>query len=1063
MKKWIMLLYSISLVLANNDINKKYSCNLFKSALNSFQTINIKAQNPKVCGNPGVSANTYNDPNNYLQCSLSENECSNLQNCVKENPPKNRYSANFFDNDKNKNPFNDNTTDYELKDTNYTDYSFNNDNINIKFNPQYEYEDENKKYMVLGSYTFSGNKDTLTFEPGDYYFEQLTFNGNNINITLPDGGPVRIFIKNDLTFNKNNIFINKDGDSDNLFIYVGGNFNLGSSGGGEGPKINGYFYIKGDANLRADSNNFVLKGALTSEGNINVNGNGEFDYIESKKLGYGKCNLCYALNDGGTLIGFADFINAQFNFPRTMAIINNSGESLKDTNVSQIEDTSGFSGNMACYSVVDENNKNINKKITVKVNGIGVGYLNRVTKKYCVIDKGDTNTTAEFGDYESGGFEHYLAIKTEGFSNQFLGNEDVKYFATYYDEEGRLYKDVQLDYCNIPSSPKHNYSTGPFDAWDTFRTVFDRNISTKIVNKDFYLKLGVFKKNRKDVSKSIADCEYRLYDMNNDTNITDWKYVKFNAYSGASFPIVKFNIDKAYKNVRVNFKFCQQKDPQGNIQIVPLSVCREHQNSNVEYNISTYSSDEFAIRPDKFEIKVDTTSPIKAGDKFNIDFSALGYDGSYAKDYNETVGKTFEVNVSENKTGCIIGTFDKDIKADWQFADGDKIINTSYSEVGDINISIKELPQCDEKFAAVDCDDRDIPEFWNKEQDLPIKENNVTLRFIPAYFNVNSNLINYENTYFTYLSKDLNMSAMLDLNITVENENNKTTLNYDRNCYANDVNISIAKILTPFPNTLKHVLYIYNVNDKNSSEYNVSIDDNISVNSFSKDYFTKGFASLKIYINFDRSSSKPENAFYLKIDKIDVKDTDVNKSLSNCFGEANYVYGRIYPVSASSIGREVNTSFIYDYWNYNKGWVVNKVHTLELGKVYFDKSYVNNTLLTDSDINYTAKDISSGIQKVTFKTNHHFLPYGVKLHLSISSWLWYHPLAKDYKDPSSDNLDCLTHPCLRINFLNDSKGWGGIDTNNIEIKKEFNESKRTMEINVSKINIDKKEYRKIDW
>ena len=90
------------------------------------------------------------------------------------------------------------------------------------------------------------------------------------------------------------------------------------------------------------------------------------------------------------------------------------------------------------------------------------------------------------------------------------------------------------------------------------------------------------------------------------------------------------------------------------------------------------------------------------------------------------------------------------------------------------------------------------------------------------------------------------------------------------------------------------------------------------------------------------------------------------------------------------------------------------------------------------------------------------MPYSSKIHLSIPEWLWYHPLAKKYKAPSSSNLDCLTHPCMKVDFLKNSLGRGGVQAINNE---RFSEENRTSEMNVSRkdVNVSKSQVKKINW
>jgi len=166
-------------------------------------------------------------------------------------------------------------------------------------------------------------------------------------------------------------------------------------------------------------------------------------------------------------------------------------------------------------------------------------------------------------------------------------------------------------------------------------------------------------------------------------------------------------------------------------------------------------------------------------------------------------------------------------------------------------------------------------------------------------------------------------------------------------------------------------------------------------------------------------------------------------------------YGRIKVSNKTEYNNEINNTFEYQYWTQN-GWEINKEH---INSTFGD---FNHTL--NPDIHpYTVVDavtLNNGKEDVKFITTHS-LPYSKKIHLQIDEWLWYHPLAKDYKDPSKDNLDCLTHPCFTLNFLKEGIGWGGVSVNN---NSKFNVTNRTIEINSSK-NLDatKQEVKKLNW
>ena len=162
------------------------------------------------------------------------------------------------------------------------------------------------------------------------------------------------------------------------------------------------------------------------------------------------------------------------------------------------------------------------------------------------------------------------------------------------------------------------------------------------------------------------------------------------------------------------------------------------------------SRDNFAIRPYKFEI-VPITSPIKAGDEFNLTIKAVGYLGNPVEDYNETIVlkslSSPDLNYIDSNTskGCITGILNgKNLK----FKNGIANLSLNYSEVGDLNVSIKEIKGTE--FAQVDEKD-------HNNSDLFIKPSSTILKFIPYDFKIMTYFKNFNNGKFTYLSNDLNM------------------------------------------------------------------------------------------------------------------------------------------------------------------------------------------------------------------------------------------------------------------------------------------------------------------
>ena len=610
----------------------------------------------------------------------------------------------------------------------------------------------------------------------------------------------------------------------------------------------------------------------------------------------------------------------------------------------------------------------------------------------------------------------------------------------------------------------------PFHAWDIGHA-YDRIIQTKIAGKEFTL-----------ITDIGANADYRLYDRDNDKNLTPWKRFDpksdtyLNKAEGTFY--IKFNVDKARKNVSVQFRFCQSKDAPG--IPVPLKNCENNSggsgsggvstsygstggsgnvtNSGVsgswstttsyggvsvggsagteyEYNISTYS-DNFAIRPEKFKFTI-IPLKIKAGEDFNVTIEALDYNGDPTIDYNETISlnKSPEINLSITKNGCKNGNL-KIVDGE-KFKNGKAVLTLSYDNVGDFNASIKEV--LGNEFAKVD--EKDTPD---KKRFISSDDANLTI--IPHHFSFSSEFYNYKNKSFTYMANDLNMSSVLEINITAKTKDDKTATNYNSKCYAKnfDLEISHSKIKNDY------IYYRLTTDEKNSTK-----DENITLTNLSKDYFStdhNGTAHLEIYITLSKDYKIPLSEENFTLNNVKVVDADGAEGIGDINKSSLFRYGRIDIKDVSTYGNEANTSFVYEYWTDSEGWKVNKLHTSLYGEV-------NNSKSIKPGVKVNLDKIKNGIENVNIKTEH-ALPYTTKIHLAIPEYLWYHPLAKNYEDPSKDNLDCLTHPCLRVSFNTSSRGWGGIGIHS----NTYSESNRTVEINVtSDTQVNKSQVRKFNW
>ena len=742
-------------------------------------------------------------------------------------------------------------------------------------------------------------------------------------------------------------------------------------------------------------------------------------------------------------------MNMQFNFPRTIGIVNDSEENLSNVVVSQVEDMSGFSGMSACFDVVDQDGNSANKDLTIDYNGFGW-----VSNKCVIGGLGDTNVTADIGNYENGGYDKYLAIKTTGISGQFMGSDELSYYAHYTDKSGREYN-VQLDYCNISESLLNKVIIGKFDAWDTDHNINDRNITTKIVNKEFNLTLASLDENDNLSKKQNINVKYSLIDMAYSKILIPWR--DFNASQNEEIN-VSFDVNKAVKDVRVVFNVCSDYNGT-DYTLYPYEKCSDQcilndkQTNNNPCWRYFYSSDNFAIRPNKF--KLQNIDLIKAGE-FNLIVKALDYRDNSASNYNEMLtvegsSPTLEYNDTKASKGCNRG--DLNIVANANFVNGIANVTLKYDEVSELNLTLKEVNGSE--FAKVDADDTPV----NKRF---VTEDSKIYTFIPHHFAIkNIKFLNGAKN-FTYIANNLNMSGHLTFKITAQADDNNPTNNYTNKCYAKNIDINISHTVPKVDLGNSKLIY----KEINSSKYEKDKDKLIAITSLTKSKFdSNGTAYVNIFINFEKIYSKPVEEFDFNITEINVSDVNNTFGSSDILNDKqiNFRYGRIKVHNISGYSSELNTTFEYQYWDKNNGWELNKEHNETIfGDVNLSKSiYPKNDVIMISILQQSNKNILEGKENIKFNTTH-VLPYSSKIHLSIPEWLWYHPLAKKYKAPSSSNLDCLTHPCMKVDFLKNSLGWGGVQAINNE---RFSEENRTSEMNVSRkdVNVSKSQVKKINW
>ena len=515
----------------------------------------------------------------------------------------------------------------------------------------------------------------------------------------------------------------------------------------------------------------------------------------------------------------------------------------------------------------------------------------------------------------------------------------------------------------------------------------DNNITTKIVNKNFNLKLYTDTPFSGTVCSAIID--------NNGNNISNW--IK-NSFSNQTEKTNTYKATKANKDSRIKIEWLKNTDAS-----CPLVNETNH----------TVSSDNFAIRPKNFEIEF-SSSKIYAGGDFIITFKVLDENGNETKNYNET--NSFEVNVTENKAGCKTGILEINVN----FLNGKSESVAKYSEIGDINISIRDL-----NFANVDIDDTSL-------NDRVITPYTITIKSYPYDSNITSI---FSNNSIIYIDKNLSRYAKLNTIIQMVNKQGDILENFDSNCYADDVNLTFSVN----DNIVDSFIGMYNINgiDENDSQFQ-KWDSNFEIDS---NLFNKGEANLTIKFNIYKNKSYPVSIVDLNFTKVTLdylkapihKEKSLNKNLS--FYYLRVVADDITTTETNSLGKvyilvyDRNRNHFSDekllYWfldtNYNEDDV--KILGYTSGFKYDEN--VTNLQVSLDKITYDYNLSVENLGNITFGVIHYKTP----------TYLWYSRY-KEYND--SLNSHCLTHYCSEYiykskNIMTKSIGSGKFQGSEVNI------------------------------
>lgn len=787
----------------------QYSCGIFDSVLTSYDSITSNGNHDQACYTANISY-PEGKLTGDIQCNPSG--CGGGQSCQRVDPPKNRMDYNILDTTVT----GSSTAATKLTDLYYGDLSYGN-NKTISFEPSQTYSDDLTPVMILGDVTVQ--KDTLKFQPGDYYFNSLTFDSNNNKLELPNGGPVRIFVKNDLSVAMNNLSFNTSGSQNNLFVYVGGDFNSIGNGGGT-TALKAFIYVKGSVTLNNNSNNWKIYGAITAEGSVTINGNNP-DFIQqgsAEDLGYGSCHMCYSdIKVGGASFGMGSCPGFSISMFQKIEVPILTSDELSNVSVEEAHKKSIFSFSAFNTNQVRNQDGNKVRDAQNSSSGLSAGAMgidaSLFSDKVITYPLGDNN-----GDYGPTSTENYQELYTYalfGF-DMCKWEESLAYVAHYEDEDGRHY-DIEISQCEETPPQFHSYTTGPFDAWDTDRdntqsdteAPTDRNISTKIINESFNLSLASFAEDLKTYEKKdgIGTIKVAIYNNSNPSSQISTDSFDFNSSDNPHLHEVPFTVNRASRDAFVGFRLCasyNDPDPADNddtkvYTLYPAASCTQpadikecdFESSTPVYRVCA-STDHFAVRPYAFG-KFGENQYKRAGEDFNLNIKAVdkteydkignsassgntesvvsgaaGYDANLtdldftSNYYVPTAAQRTQMQNDTGKTDVATcpdaGAFTL-INANDAFLNGEVNTSLKFSETGILDITLSEKPG--QEWAVIDTDDTNSSQRFIKSSTQSYDKNNIKnkilLMFVPYQFDTSAQYNSSTNTNWLYMH-DINKS-----------------------------------------------------------------------------------------------------------------------------------------------------------------------------------------------------------------------------------------------------------------------------------------------------------------
>lgn len=481
------------------------------------------------------------------------------------------------------------------------------------------------------------------------------------------------------------------------------------------------------------------------------------------------------------------------------------------------------------------------------------------------------------------------------------------------------------------------------------------------------------------------------------------------------------------------------------------------------------SSDNFAIRPEKFEIistHYNWAHILLSAEDYNTTINAYNYNSTTnTQAYNVVNANTaFDIATTKyNKLNIITPSMAGTASfaaSSFDMADGrsvrtgvagNEVAPLTFDDVGKINISVE-----DRVWSAVDNDDTPM----NCDENGTYICGDVNVTFIPHHFDFQDLNITNNNGNpgtFTYIANEFTqMAARIHTKMRALNKVGNVTQNFSKHpLWENSVTVTpvvqVPATKYRFPST--------NMVDA-VTDANETIIDNLAI-GFGTDGDTNGTKTVAwdetntsqyLRFNFPRE----HNPATLPL-PFDVNGSELNIMIQSTYldsvtwaalgevhsatiygdrngtaeADSSFVYGRIIPRNVRVFG---NVDFTANAWYevYMKGqiggttlvpsrngtgWFINGMHDDDATKDgNGDVTVVlPNTLGLPGNSNIPAPP-NSGTETYSFDGIDP--TYSGIGHIDTDPWLWYGPNALPYADPdAATNINCLTHPCFNINIV----------------------------------------------